>query len=159
MDCPTDHSKKLFKIFGCWYSRTNHASGTCPEENNERQLAYDMLIKQTEIFDWHPAGLSRMSFLTAMSMYQFILCPHGGGLDPNPKCWEALLMKCIPIVKRNTMSESLEHLPIVIVDDWNEITIDNMNDWSKKYRARLYDNELKYFMSNSYFINQILECL
>ena len=70
-----------------------------------------------------------MDFLTKMSTYQFVLCPHGGGLDPNPKCWEALLMKTIPIVKRNTMSESLEHLPIVIVNDWNEITLDKMDEW------------------------------
>ena len=156
---PTHHSKKISRIFGCWYSRKNHISGTCSEENNERQLAQDILINQKDIFDWYPAGFSRMDFLTTMSKYQFVLCPHGGGLDPNPKCWEALLMKCIPIVKRNTMSESLEHLPIVIVDDWNEITLDKLDEWSKMYRSKLYDDELKYFMSNSYFFNRLLEYL
>ncbi len=155
----TDRSKKKFKIFGCWYARVNHPSGTCSEGANERQLAHDIMIKQTNIFDWYPAGIDRLDFLARMSEYQFVLCPHGGGLDPNPKCWEALLMKSIPIVKRNTMSESLEHLPIVIVDDWTEITADNLRDWLKIYGDELYDNNLEYLMSNAYFFNRLSDLL
>lgn len=29
----------------------------------------------------------------------FLLCVHGGGLDPSPKAWEALLMGTIPIIQ------------------------------------------------------------
>ena len=94
-----------------------------------------------------------------MGEYQFVLCPHGGGLDPNPKCWEALIMKAIPIVRKNTMSESLEHLPVVIVDNWSEVTLDMMEAWKEEYEIRLNDSKLEYKMSNSFYIQKMLEYL
>ena len=150
---------RILKIFGCWYPRADHPSGTCPGDKNERQQAYDYFIDKREMFDWHPPGLSRASFNEKLGAYQFVLCPHGGGLDPNPRCWEALIMRSVPIVKRNSMSESLEHLPIAIVDEWSEVTIENMKIWKAKYERRLYDDDLEYLMSNSYYFNNILKCL
>lgn len=148
---------RIFKIFGCWHPRTNHPSGTCPDNTSERQMAYEYLIGKKEIFDWHPPGMSRMEFIHKMGAYKFVLCPHGGGLDPNPKCWEALIMKAIPIVRRNTMSESLEHLPIAFVDEWSEITYTKLKQWEEKFQPRLHDENLEYLMSNAYFFNKITE--
>lgn len=151
--------KKIFKIFGCWFQRAGHLSGTSLIENNERQMAHDYFIKKEDLFDWFPSRLARLEFLKKMGEYQFVLCPHGGGLDPNPKCWEALIMKAIPIIKRNSVSESLEHLPVLIVDDWQEITLDTLRAYHKENAARLYDERLPYLMSNSYYYNKIIDCL
>lgn len=150
---------RLFKAFGCWYPRDDHPSGTCPADNNERQQAYDYFIGRKELFDWYPPGLGRSAFNEKLGTYQFVLCPHGGGLDPNPRCWEALIMGSIPIVKRNSMSESLEHLPIVIVDEWSDVTPENMAIWKTKHGSRLHDDNLEYLMSNSYYFNNILKHL
>jgi hypothetical protein len=150
---------RLFKIFGCWYPRVNHPSGTCPQNNNERQMAYESLISKKEIFDWYQPGMSRMEFIRQLGSYQFVLCPHGGGLDPNPKCWEALIMGAIPIVKRNSMSESLQHLPIAFVDEWSEITLKKLVHWGEVYRPRLQVENLEYLMSNAYYHNEIMRHL
>lgn len=150
---------KIPKIFGCWYSRDGHISGTCPVDNNERQMAYDHFINMKDLFDWFPPEFSRLEFLKKMGEYQFVLCPHGGGLDPNPKCWEALIMKAIPIVKRNTITESLEHLPVLIVDDWPEITINTLRNYYSENVARLHDVRIEYLMSNAYYYNKIISYL
>jgi len=152
-------SPREMKIFGCWYPRVDHSSGSCPADDNERKLAYACLIDRADLFDWHAPGLSRTDFLAQMGSYQFVLCPHGGGLDPNPKCWEALLMKAIPIVKRNTMTSALEHLPVAFVDDWSEINRQRLDQWHAELHPQLQNPELPYLMSNDYFFKKILRHL
>lgn len=152
-------STKIFKIFGCWFPRARHLSGISPRENSERQIAYDYFTTKKDLFDWYQPNLSRLEFLKKMGEYQFVLCPHGGGLDPNPKCWEALIMKAIPIVKRNSISESFEHLPVLIVDEWQEITIGTLRVFHKENAVRLHDKRLTYLMSNSYYYNKIIDYL
>lgn len=150
---------RLRKIFCCWYPRDDHPSGTCPSDNNERQSAYNYIIKKTDLFDWHQPGMSRLDFIGKLGAYKFVLCPHGGGIDPNPRCWESLIMGAIPIIKRNTMSESLEHLPVVIVDDWSDITHEAMNAWLHKWSPALNSDDLMKEMSNSYYYNKMLDHL
>ena len=36
-----------------------------------------------------------------MGSYLFTICVHGGGLDVNPKLWEALLIGVISIIREN----------------------------------------------------------
>ncbi len=38
------------------------------------------------------------------------------------RLWEALALGCIPIVKRNFLSTFLSDLPVLVVDDWRQIT-------------------------------------
>jgi len=153
------HASRIPKIFGCWYPRVNHPSGTCPEEDNERQNAYDTFINRKELFDWHEPGMDRNNFIAAMGRYRFVLCPHGGGLDPNPKCWEALIMGAIPIVRRNSMSEALEHLPLVVVDEWTEITREMLDHWEARHAPALEAENLRHLMSNEYFYRKMEACL
>jgi hypothetical protein len=69
-------------------------------------------------------------FRRLLSTYAFILCPQGGGLDPSPKAWEALLAGCIPIVQRTPTSEAYAHLPVHFVDAWvpEVLSEDRLND-------------------------------
>ena len=56
--------------------------------------------------------------------YKFVLCPQGVGIDCH-KTWETLYVGAIPIVlKHQYMDKLYHHLPIVVVDSWEEITID-----------------------------------
>ncbi len=143
------------KVFSCWYDRMGHSSGTCTQDDNERSQAYEHISVWPDIFDWHPPSLTRRDFIKKLGEYEFVLCPHGGGLDPNPKCWESLIMKAIPIVKKNSITEALEHLPIVIVENWEDITRPRLTTWKREHEHRLYADNIGYLMSNSYFIDQI----
>jgi hypothetical protein len=51
----------------------------------------------------------------------FTLSPAGAGLDCH-RTWEALLLGSIPVVLRSTLDELFARLPVVIVDDWSEVT-------------------------------------
>ena len=53
--------------------------------------------------------------------YAFTLSPAGAGLDCH-RTWEALLLGSIPVVLRSPLDELFTELPVVIVDDWSEVT-------------------------------------
>jgi hypothetical protein len=54
--------------------------------------------------------------------YKFVASPPGNGLDTH-RTWEAMYLKCVPIVLRSFMTEQYEllGLPIWIVDDYSEL--------------------------------------
>lgn len=59
--------------------------------------------------------------------YKFILSPQGAGLDCH-RTWEALMVGCIPIVKSSSINEIYKDLPIVIVNKWEDLSIEFLND-------------------------------
>lgn len=87
--------------------------------------------------DWAPfttlieKGLSEKAFLSAVERHAFVLCVEGGGLDPSPKAWQAILHGAIPIIRRSPVARAYEDLPVAIVDDWraDEITEEKLRAW------------------------------
>lgn len=57
-------------------------------------------------------------FMAAMARHSFVLCVEGGGLDPSPKAWQALLVGTIPIIRSSALDAAYGTLPVVIVEDW-----------------------------------------
>ena len=79
----------------------------------------------------------REAYLSTLSKFAFTICEHGGGLDPNPKVWEAILMGTIPIVRRSPMTYVFEEegLPVVVVEDWKPTAIseERLVHWRVKF--------------------------
>lgn len=70
-------------------------------------------------FVTHPgADLSEAAFAAALSAHSFVLCVEGGGLDPAPKAWMALLHGAIPIIRDTPVAAAYRRLPVVVVPDW-----------------------------------------
>ena len=70
-------------------------------------------------FTTHAAPtLSHAAFMDALRAHDFAVCVHGGGLDPSPRAWEALLAGCIPIITHSPLSDAYAQLPCVIIDAW-----------------------------------------
>ena len=65
-----------------------------------------------------------------MKEYKFILSPPGAGEDTH-RTWEALYVGCIPIVRSSNLNELYTDLPVLIVEDWNIITEDYLEDQYK----------------------------
>ena len=65
-----------------------------------------------------------------MIEYSFILSPFGIGMDCH-RTWEALCLGCIPIICAPDFKKMFEDLPVLIINDWNEINekllIDTIN--------------------------------
>jgi hypothetical protein len=74
----------------------------------------------------------------------FMLCPHGGGLEPNPKIFHALLVGSIPIVKKFVNCEFLyQDLPIVFIDDWKSeyVTAEKLKIWRESFKDYFYNQD------------------
>lgn len=69
----------------------------------------------------------RRQFLIDIRKSKFVLCPRGNGIDTH-RFWETLYMGSIPIVKRDILYESFTDLPILIVDDWKELTAEYLEN-------------------------------
>jgi len=94
----------------------NFSSWKCPEE---REPLYALFASQS--FCYAPGGRSLSDYLTDITQSEFVLCPRGQGLDGTRR-WETLAMGSFPILKHSSLDPLFEDLPVLIVDDWSEIT-------------------------------------
>lgn len=62
--------------------------------------------------------LPEAAFLELCTRHAFVLCAEGGGLDPSPKAWQAILHGAIPIIRRTPVTPAYAHLPVAVVEDW-----------------------------------------
>ncbi len=72
--------------------------------------------------------LALPDLVAAYARHAFVVSPHGGGLDCY-RTWDALRCGCIVIVKRSPIDPLYAGLPVVILDDWREITPANLQLW------------------------------
>ncbi len=61
------------------------------------------------------------NYLDNIYNHPFVVCPEGNGIDTH-RIWECLYMATIPIQIRNINNQFYTDLPILFVDDWEEIT-------------------------------------
>jgi hypothetical protein len=94
----------------------------------------------------------RHQFWKSMKYYAFIISPVGYGLDTH-RTWEALILNRIPIVNNSKIKEVYKNLPVLLVNDFNEIT-ETWLDYHFKQIVNNWDNydwkklELKYWQEN-----------
>jgi hypothetical protein len=92
---------------------------------------------------------------------KFVFSPPGVGIDCY-RTWEALYLGSIPIVINSSMNSIYENLPVLIVNNYEEITLellknvyDNMTKQTYDYR-RLYkgywQREINYYRNSSEMI-------
>jgi hypothetical protein len=66
-----------------------------------------------------------------MSQYKYCICPEGNGLDTH-LVWEALYLRVVPIMLRNTHTELLStqsKLPMILLDSWSFLDPDNLPEY------------------------------
>jgi len=89
-----------------------------------------------------------------LAKYRFLIAPRGNGLQA-PKFMEALAVMTIPITLRYACFEDLQMygFPLVVVDDWEEITPKALAYWWKKLSPRL--EEARWLVTH-YGLNSLL---
>ena len=72
-----------------------------------------------------------------MKNAKFCICVRGGGYDPSPKAWQALINGCIPIIQHSPLDEAYNRFPVAYVDDWNaeSITDEKLDNWLNDLRS------------------------
>lgn len=71
------------------------------------------------------------TYLRELGNSKFVLSPPGNGLDCH-RTWEALLLGAVPIVLRSPLNSLFYNQSVLIVDDWNQLTIDYLRSLDYK---------------------------
>jgi hypothetical protein len=95
------------------------------------------VISETAKRDWSSfttllnEDVPEEKFLSLIQEHSFVLCAEGGGLDPSPKAWQALLYGAIPIIRKNSLFDAYRHLPVIFVEDWKteQLTLEKLKLW------------------------------
>ncbi len=77
----------------------------------------------TECVYYEPTSVNRETSWKKQSEYAFVVSPHGNGLDCH-RTWEALVLGCIPIVKKSGLDPLYDGLPVLIVNEWSDVSVD-----------------------------------
>ena len=92
--------------------------------------------------------------LAVYARHAFVISPHGNALDCY-RTWEALLMGCIPIVKRSPIDYLYADLPVAIVDAWSQITALNLQRWLERFGAAFDRRPLLQTLSSQFWQSRI----
>jgi len=73
---------------------------------------------------------------------KFIVSPPGSGIDCY-RTWEAIYLGAIPIILSSKLDKLYKDLPIVIVDNWHEVTEKFLNKKYKDIQGKLKNKKYK----------------
>ena len=97
----------------------------------------------SELVYYQSKEVSRKETWEQQKEYAFVLSPHGNGLDCHRQ-WEALALGCIPIVKKSPIDSIYKDLPVLIVNEWSDIT------------SELLDSTVELFNRHSFNYDKLL---
>lgn len=112
-------------------------------------------LDNTGLID-HAKFIDRYALWRKKSEYAFSISPPGNGLDCH-RTWEDLVLGCIVIVKTSPLDPLYEGLPVVIVQDWSEVTKENLDHWLSIFGDVLHNEEYRTKLTHDYWYGKMLE--
>ncbi|MES1182427.1 MAG: hypothetical protein ABUL60_01360 [Myxococcales bacterium] len=97
--------------------------------------------------------VKRIDLFREKTRYAFVVSPHGNGLDCH-RTWESLVLGNIVIVKRSSLDPLYDGLPVVIVDDWREISAENLQSWRALHAPAFDRPEVLERLTNRYWLGR-----
>jgi hypothetical protein len=122
-------------------------------EFGENRTSIFERLKKTDLVDYGKE-MPRAELWKIKGEYAFSISPHGNGLDCH-RTWEDLILGCIVIVKASPLDPLYKDLPVVIVNDWSEVTEDNLAKWLEQYKDAFTNPSYRSKLTNAYWLNQI----
>jgi hypothetical protein len=80
----------------------------------------------------------RLESWERQSEYSFVISPHGNGLDCH-RTWEALILGCIVIVKTSGLDPLYNDLPVLIVNDWQDVNKNLLEDTIDNFKEKQFN--------------------
>lgn len=129
-----------YKVSGCPIGLVNYKNGNiitrCGDHSKLEKISFEnnektnsLYIALTEHFGRkeiltklelvNPPLVGFEDYLRNLSKSYFCLSPDGAGIDCH-RTWEALYMKCIPIIIKNKMTNMYKGLPVIILNNWED---------------------------------------
>lgn len=95
---------------------------------NERLHPYQLLRDKSWVTaDMRVNGEDFDNYIDNIYNHKYVICPRGNGMDTH-RFWETLYMGAIPIVKKDINNWFYCDIPILYVNDWDEVTLDTLDD-------------------------------
>lgn len=94
--------------------------------HSDRPICFNHFSK----FDWViiENGIIPMSdFYDKLNTFKYCISPRGTGIDTH-RTYESLLFGVIPIVKKSELDDLYSKFPVIIVDEWSDITHNYLTD-------------------------------
>lgn len=131
---PISIRKRPLKAFCAHYVRKG------PQWDNRRKVTLLAKDNWREFVDVHEE-IPNHEFFSTLEKYPFVICVGGGGLDPSPKAWTALLAGAIPIIERNPTTAAYTDLPVAYVDSWEAQSLDaaKLQSWIEELHPHFTD--------------------
>ena len=80
-------------------------------------------------------------YIQELSEYKFCISPQGNGIDCH-RTWECLYLGVIPIVEKSTVMNAFNDLPILFVENYDNITIEYLNSiYEEKFKNKKFNLE------------------
>ena len=92
---------------------------------------------------YEPVMVPRLKTWNIQKEFAFVVSPHGGGYDCH-RLWEALILGCIPIVKTSPIDKLYDGLPVLIVNEWSDITIELLTNTIIDFKEKEINNMFSY---------------
>jgi len=88
---------------------------------NRDRIKAAKALKAQSFMLFEPQRMSRELTWKRQGAASFVISPLGNGVDCH-RTWEALVLGCIPVIKRNYLSDLFNDLPVLFVDSWKDIS-------------------------------------
>lgn len=127
----------------------NHNIKTNP---SERELPYRLFGNRpwvTSVRGVNGSGFDQ--YLDNVYNHKFMICPRGNGMDTH-RLWECLYMGTVPIVKKDINNWFYNRLPILYVDEWEDVNEGMLIDKLPLYETGNWNKEMLTF---NYWKNHI----
>ena len=120
----------------------------------EGRIQVEAALRQNDCLYFEERKIRRLDSWKKKTTFAFEVSPHGNGLDCL-RTWESLVLGNIVIVKRSSLDPLYEGLPVVILDDWDEISENSLNRWLEQH-AEAFDNPaVQERLTNQYWIQHM----
>jgi hypothetical protein len=95
-----------------------------------------MTCISTDCIVYEPIYSQKYECYQHQTQFAFVISPHGNGLDCH-RTWESICLGCIPIVKTSVLDDLYDGLPVLIVQDWSDITMELLKNTIAEFKERI----------------------
>jgi hypothetical protein len=143
-----NYSERERKIYCNFLSSIRGRYGGKDRKEALEQIPNELLIKEE-------TNIARNETWKNMIKYSFVLSPHGNGLDCH-RTWEALVLGCIPIVKKSPIDGLYDDLPVLIVNNWSDINKELLDKTIEEFKNKTFNNDK---LTLAYWVNKFKESI
>ena len=121
--------------------------------NNERRRV-KKILNNFDKMEFLYSRISQEDIWDKYSSHKFVISTFGNGLDCH-RTWEVLFLGGIVITKNSSLNPLYKNLPVVLVDDWDEVMVNgNLEKWEKQYYELTKPEHINKFFKYDYWIKE-----